>query len=229
MKAFHLWSFWAAILCPVTTQNCGNLRMKLSKLRNRKKEIRAKENVKLKKCFCRLYPKLVENIINCNLGQNKMEQKTPLTLAAQPPPPPPPLQNQGLKPRERRNTLYIYIIPNPWFFYVVGGGAEGGCKFPVHFVRVCRSVSLLGYEFQKWLGIDAWVVHAHWCCVQISPTIYSQDAIPRCYWRLQDANNHWILKNRSESLFTLVYLCFFYGHLEFTLDKQPFTVQRAIR
>ena len=138
-----------------------------------------------------------------------MEQKTPLTLAAQSPPPPLPLRNQGLKPREHRNTLYIYIIPNPWFFYGVGGGAEGGCKFPVHFVRVCRSVRLLGYEFQKWLGIDAWVVHALWCCVQISPTFYSQDAIPRCYWRLQDANNHWILKNRSESLFTLGYLCFF--------------------
>ena len=81
--------------------------MKLSKVRNRKKEIRAKENVKLKKCFCRLYPKLVENMVNCNLGQNKMEQKTPLTLAAQPPPPLP-LRNQGLKPREHRNRLYIY-------------------------------------------------------------------------------------------------------------------------
>ena len=48
-------------------------------------------------------------MVNCNLGQNKMEQKTPLTLAAQTPPPHPlPLRNQGLKPREHRNTLYIY-------------------------------------------------------------------------------------------------------------------------
>ena len=48
-------------------------------------------------------------MVNCNLGQNKMEQKTPLTLAAQTPPPPHPLplRNQGLKPREHRNRLYI--------------------------------------------------------------------------------------------------------------------------
>ena len=139
-----------------------------------------------------------------------MEQKTPLTLAAQPPPPPSTSsKSRAEAARTPKHAIYIYIIPNPWFFYVVGGGAEGGCKFPVHFVRVCRSVRLLGHEFQKWLGIDAWVVHAHWCCVQISRTIYSKDAIPRCYWRLQDANNHWILKNRSESLFTLGYLCFF--------------------
>ena len=161
-----------------------------------------------------------------------MEHKTPLTLAAQPPPPPPPStssKSRAEAARTPKHAIYIYIIPNPWFFYVVGGGAEGGCKFPVHFVRVCRSVRLLGHEFRKWLGIDAWVVHAHWCCVQISPTIYSKDAIPRCYWRLQDANNYWILKNRSESLFTLGCLCFFYGHLEFTWDKQPFTIQRAIK
>ena len=41
-----------------------------------------------------------------------MEQKTPLTLAAQSPPPLP-LRNQGLKPREHPETRYIYIIPNP--------------------------------------------------------------------------------------------------------------------
>ena len=144
-----------------------------------------------------------------------MEQKTPLTLAAQPPPPQLHLFEtkgwSGAKPETRSTiSLILYIIPDPWFFYGVGAGGGGGCKFPVYFVRVCRSVRLLGYEFQKWLGIDAWVVHAHWCCVQISPTIYSQDDIPRCYWQLQDANNHWIAKTKSESLFTLGYLCFFF-------------------
>ena len=138
-----------------------------------------------------------------------MEQKTPLTLAAQPPPPSTSWKSKGWS-RANAETRNIYITPDPWFFYGVGGGGGGGCKFPVYFVPVCRSVRLLDYEFQKWLGIDAWVVHAHWCCAQISPTICSQDAIPRCYWQLQDANNHWIVKNKSESLFTFGLFMFFF-------------------
>lgn len=60
-----------------------------------------------------------------------MEQKTPLTLAASPPRPP--LHLFEIKGWSRANaeTRYIYIIPNPWFYYGVGGGAEGGCTdFP---------------------------------------------------------------------------------------------------
>ena len=106
--------------------------MKLSKLRNRKKEIRAKENVKLKKCFCRLYPKLVENIINCNLGQNKMEQKTPLTLAAQPPPPPLPSTSSKSRAETARTPKHaIYILSLILdFFMGWGAGQRVDVNFP---------------------------------------------------------------------------------------------------
>ena len=105
--------------------------MKLSKLCNRKKEIRAKENVKLKKCFCRLYPKLVENMVNCNLGQNKMEQKTPLTLAAQPPPPRPSTSSKSRAETARTPKQAIYILSLILdFFMGWGAGQRVDVNFP---------------------------------------------------------------------------------------------------
>ena len=52
-----------------------------------------------------------------------MEQKTPLTLAAQSPPPLYLFEIKGWN-RANTETRYIYIIPNPWFFYGVGGAVQ---------------------------------------------------------------------------------------------------------
>ena len=56
--------------------------------------------------------------LNFNLGQKKMEQKTPI----------PP--NQG-RSREKSKRRHWSLILDPWF------GGEAGYEFPIHFVQNC--------------------------------------------------------------------------------------------
>ena len=70
-------------------------------------------------------------MVNCNLGQNKMEQKTPLTLAAQPPPPPPSTSSKSRAETARTPKQAIYILSLILdFFMGWGAGQRVDVNFP---------------------------------------------------------------------------------------------------
>ena len=63
--------------------------------------------------------------ITYNLGQEKIEQKTPA------PPPPPPTPNQGWSRAKGKNPPFSQF----WLLEERGGG---GCRFSIHFVQNCN-------------------------------------------------------------------------------------------
>ena len=116
-------------------------------------------------------------MVNCNLGQNKMEQKTPLTLAAQTPPPPPSTSSKSRAETARTPKQAIYIVSLILDFFM-GWGA--GQRVDVNFPFILSEfVGQSGY----WVRIPkvTWDRCLGGTCALVLRANKSDHLFPRCY------------------------------------------------